>query len=223
VRGHIFNGYFEGKEEGDFHLPFWLFLDSHHRNNQNKMNTHYPVITLETLSGALNANTDKIVLKLIGDKEDRTKSSDAVVSAEIISAHATNYRENFFDGVRVREHMLRYLHFYAIGESESPKYGEQDELSALLDANLWSERQDDEAKVAELIKYSSINKETAYIIGFIIIMCQVIPHARDNRKNLVLTIENPFEKVLRRRRFAQLVTLLIEDHSGFMKQLKETK
>jgi len=204
-------------------LPIISF-DYKSQPQPNTMNTNYPVVTLEMLSGAaLNANVGAIVIKLVGDREDRTKSSDAVVSADMISEHAANYRENFFDGVRVREDMLRYLHFYAIGEEEFPKYGEQDELSALLDANLWSERQDDEAKVAGLIKYSSINKETAYIIGFIIIMCQVIPHARDNRKNVTLTIESPFEQVLRRRRFAELVNLLIEDHSGFMKSLKESK
>lgn len=189
--------------------------------NTETMNTYYPVVTLDMLSGTLNANRHKIILKLIGDVEDRTRSSDAVISAEMISEYATDYRENFFDGVRVREDMLRYLHFYAIGEDENPKYGEQDELSAMLDANLWSERQDDEKKVAELIRYSSINKETAYIIGFIVIMCQVMKRTLEIRKNIILTIENPFENVLRLRRFAELLTLLTKDHSGFIETVNK--
>lgn len=184
------------------------------------MNAHYPVVTLDMLSGTLNATTNKVVLKLIGDKEDRTKSSDAFVSAEIIAEYAANYRENFFDGVRVREDMLRYLHFYAIGEEQDPQYGDQDELSSLLDANLWSERQGDESKIAELIRYSSINKETAYIIGFILIMSQVMTHAKDKMKNITITIENPFDNVLRKRRFAELLNLLTKDHSGIFETVK---
>lgn len=185
------------------------------------MDAFYPVVTLEDLSGELNSNVDKIELKLIKDKLDPTNISYAVATAEKIAEHATNYRENFFDGVRVREDMLRYLHFYSIGEDETPKYGNQDELSAMLDANLWSERQDDEAKIAELIKYSSINKETEYIIGFVLITKQVLEYVTENIKNVVLTLESPFDQVLRANRFSKLLGLLIEDYSGILKKINK--
>lgn len=184
------------------------------------MDAFYPVVTLEDLSGNLNNNVEKIELKLIKDKTDPTNVSYAVATAGKIAEHATNYRENYFDGVRVREDMLRYLHFYIIGEDDTPKYGNQDELSAMLDANLWPERQADEAKIAELIKYSSINKETEYIIGFVIITKQVLEYVTENRKNVVLTLENPFDQVLRTNRFSKLLGLLIEDYSGILKSVK---
>lgn len=185
------------------------------------MDANHPEITLETLKGTFTRSTDVMCILLAGGEETDPQTA-GIISHQIVLAQAENYRQNYFDGVNVREDMMRYLYFYFFQDDKEPKYGNQDDLSVMLDKTLWSERADDEHRVAQKIKYSIVNEEAAYIIGFVLIVTSMMKIAREQTKTIKLEIEEPFFYIDQIGRFTDLLTLIIADGDGIISKT-ETK
>lgn len=185
------------------------------------MDAKYPEITLEMLKGTLKHSTGIVEIQLLGGGGLDTQETVGIVSHMMVVAQAENYRQNFFDGVNVKEDMMRYLYFYFFQDEKEPKYGNQDELSVMLDKSLWGDRSADEHKVAQKIKYSIVDEEAAYIIGFVLIVTSMINTAKTQEKNIRLEIEEPFHYIDQIGRMVDLLNLIITDCSGLISKTEQ--
>lgn len=176
------------------------------------MDTTKPALSLDMLKGTVDHNVRTMSLVLQGG--DDSPEVVGVIDHTLISNYTDNYRQNFFDGVNVSEEMMRYLYYYYFQLDKEPRYGNQDELAVMLDRNMWGDRQADEHRVAQKIKYSVVDDQCSYIIGFILVVTSIMETVQKDRRTVRLEIEEPFEYIDQPDRFVDLLTLIITDHNG---------